>query len=109
MALITPQTIGRTGTALTYTAVNSSDTFVPDSGGTYFVHVKNGSGASINVTLDDAGTTPGGSSPTDPVVAVPAGADRFILLPPSYVNPSTGVVTISYSATTTVTAALVRV
>ena len=109
MALITPQTVAKTGTALTYGAVAASDTFVPDSGGTYVYHVKNGSGASVNVTLTDAGTSPAGNAAVNPVVAVPAGSDRFILVPASYVNPSTGLVTLAHSATASVTAALVRV
>jgi hypothetical protein len=74
--------------------------------------VNNASGGSINVTVGDPGTTPAGNpasgSPAGRVVAVPAGAQRDIYISPRNVDPSTGVVTVTYSSTTSVTAECTR-
>lgn len=106
MALLTTQQITAAGIAPAYTAVSSSDTVPADS--SLFLHVKNGSGASINVTLVDSGVTPGGSSASSVARAVPAGQERVIAIPQSFASPATGLVTVNYSATTSVTAAVLR-
>lgn len=110
MALMTVQPISLAGLAPTYGAVTASDTF-PNDGKTY-LHVKNGSGASINVTLDDVNTvSPPNATSFNPdvVVAVPAGGERIIgPVPPSRFNNATGLTTVTYSATTTVTAAAIQ-
>jgi len=107
MALLTTQTVTGAGTAPTYTAVNASDTITPDSN--VFLHVKNANAAACTVTITDAGTTPGGSAATNPTVTVPATTgDRMIRIPPQYVNPTTGLVTVSYSVTASVTAGVFR-
>jgi hypothetical protein len=103
MALIAAQTIAATGTVVTFTAVNASDTFVGDD--RQVLHVKNGGGGSINVTLVDSGLTPAGNAGTSQVVAVGAGAEKEIAVPRSLQNTS-GICTVNYSGTTTVTAAL---
>jgi len=107
MALLSAQTIVLTGLQPVYTAVNASDTITPDDG--LFLHVKNANAAACTVTLDDAGTTPGGSAAADPTVVVPATTgDRMIPIPRAFVNPATGLITVTYSVTASVTAALVR-
>lgn len=110
MALLSAQSIVKTGLQPVYTAVNSSDTIDPAIGGDrLFLHVKNTGGGADTVTLVDAGTTPGGSAATNPTIVVPATTgDRMILIPPAFVNPSTGLVTVNHSATSGVTSALLR-
>ena len=107
MALLAAQTITKAGLAPSYGAVTASDTITADD--RLFLHVKNAGGSPDTVTLVDAGTTPGGSAATNPTVSVPATTgDRMIYIPQSFVNPSTGLVTITHSFTTSVTCALVR-
>ena len=107
MALLTAQVITKAGLQPVYTAVNASDTITPDNN--LFLHVKNTNAAACTVTLDDGGSTPGGSAATDPTVVVPATTgDRMIAIPASFVNPATGLITVTYSVTASVTAALVR-
>ena len=114
MALLAVRTITAAGAAITRSAVSASDTIdggqIGDRG--VVLDVNNGSGSSINVTIGDPGLTPAGNaaagSPAGRVVAVPAGAQRQIYVGPKNVDPSTGVATITYSATTTVTAEAYR-
>jgi hypothetical protein len=107
MATITAQTVTATGLAPVYSAVTASDQFIPDPNGLVY-HVKNASGASINVTVTDAGFSPAGNVGGNPVVAVPAAGERFIYLNPALVNAATGFITVAHSGTTSVTAALFR-
>lgn len=107
MAALTHQSIGFAGAAITYQAVDSLDTTAADR--LSFLHVKNGGGSSINVTITVPGTTFGQNNP-DIVVAVPNGGERLIgPLSTDLASAETfGVVLISYSATTSVTAAAIR-
>ena len=106
MALLTPQAVVAPSLTPVYTAVNASDTITPDTG--LFLHVKNGGASPDNVTITDSSTTPGGSAASNPVIAVPAGAERMILIQPAYVNPVTGVITVTHSFLTSVTSALIK-
>lgn len=109
MALLAPQQITKAGLTPVYSAVSASDTISADSIG-LFLHVKNTSGTADTVTLDDSGTTAGGSAATDPTVTVPiTTGDKMIYIPPQFVNPATGLVTVTHSQTTSVTCALFRV
>lgn len=109
MALLVAQQITKAGITPSYAAVSASDTLTADSVG-MFLHVKNAGGTADTVTFDDAGTTPGGNSPTDPTVTVPiTTGDKMIYIVPSYVNPATGLITVSHSFITSVTCALFRV
>jgi hypothetical protein len=109
MALLTPQQITKAGLAPVYSAVSASDTIADISPG-MFLHVKNVGGSPDTVTFDDAGSTPGGNSPADPTVSVPATTgDRMVYIVPSYVSAATGLITITHSFTTSVTCALLRV
>lgn len=72
--------------------------------------VRNGSAASINVTVAVPGNTKYGQAQPDVVVAVPAGADRMVgPFPADLADPIDGLVTITYSAVTTVTVAAVAI
>lgn len=108
MTLITKQQVVITGLQPVYTAVTASDTFTIDDD--LFLHVKNAGGTVCNVVLVDASLTPGGNPANSPLVAVPiTTGDRMIgPIPIQYVSTSTGLVTVTYSFTTSVTAALLR-
>jgi hypothetical protein len=98
------QQIARTGTIPTYSAANADGHSVGNRG-TMFLHVKNGSGGSINVTLVTP-ITVGGRAVGDDVVAVGAGAEKMIgPLDPNTYNTADGVVHVDFSAVTTVTCA----
>lgn len=111
MADITAQSISTSGLTPTYSAVNSTDTLTGVSDGQrHFLHVKNGSGGSINVTLTAVKTSanvPGVGPVTisDIVVAVPDGSEEMIgPITAAYID-SSGEVAIAYSGTSSVTAA----
>lgn len=106
MALLATQNIVTTGLAASYAAASGGgDTAVPSS--TAFLHVKNGGGSSINVTIATPATVDGDLTVQDRVVAVPNGADRFIALPDAiFRDPTTGLASISYSGVTSVTVAV---
>lgn len=103
MALLTAVNVGL-GTLAAPAAVSASDTISSgDIANGAILEVKNGSGVSINVTVVDPGLTPAGNTGTQAAVAVAAGATRRFKIPAAYVNQSTSVVTVNYSATTSVT------
>lgn len=82
-----------------YTAANVDGHSIPPGA---LLHVKNGGGASINVTLQTPVTFQG-KAVADTVVAVPAGAERIIGgLKPTLYGDS---VLVDFSGVTTVTVA----
>lgn len=91
-----------------FTAVTASDTVViPDD--RTFLLVKNGSGSPTTVTVATPGTIYGQPIP-DPGFIVAAGNTAVIPLKPDrYMDPVALIATITYSATTTITAAVVRI
>ena len=103
MAVLTAQTIVITGLTPVYSGVSANDEFAND--GNMYLHVINGGGSPCNVTF----TTPGkvaGVEIEDPVVAVPAGAERKIgPFPTDIFNAADGNVDVAFSFTTSVTAA----
>lgn len=107
MAQLTIQTIATTGLAPTYAAAAAGgDAFLND-GATYF-HVKNGSGASINVTVNSVTACDQGFD-HDQVVAVPAAGERILgPFPSQRWNDASSNVNMSYSAVTSVTVAAVK-
>ena len=108
MALLAYQQITIAGTAPAYAAATATtgDSVVPDDRG--FVHVKNGSGASITATVVVPGALYGQARP-DVAVTVPAGADRFIgPMVADLADPTDGQIDVICSAVTSVTIAAVR-
>lgn len=107
MATLALQQVTDVGLAPAMTAATNGDRVPLDP--TTWLEVLNGSGASINVTVTNEGVDEYGHD-TDLVVAVPAGASRKIRLSPSrrYANPTDGMATLNYSATTTVTVGAFR-
>lgn len=105
MATLAGQAIAVTGVTPSFAAASAGgDAANPNP--RQFLRVKNASGASINVTLAVPGALYGQALP-DPVIAVPATTgDVLIYLPPEIADPSTGLVSWTYSAVTSVTVAL---
>lgn len=91
------------GGAVTYTAVSASDTFV--NTGRTELHVKNAGGGSTTVTLTAVGQCNQGFS-HNLVYTVTAGSDKLIPAPDLTRFGST--VTVTFSPTTSVTAAVIE-
>jgi phage tail sheath gpL-like len=105
MAQLTPLQIAETGTTAVYTAVNASETIYPDD--RIALHVKNANASPTNVVVVVPGSTYGQANP-DITVAVANATEKFIRIP-NVPDPATGLITVTYSVTASVTAALVRV
>lgn len=111
MALLPLQTMTAAGLApATSSAGGSGDTITLASptDDRSFLQVTNGGGSSLTVTFVDPGLTPAGSAATNPTATVAAGATKLIPLNPKLINTSTNVISVSYSATASVTVAAVR-
>lgn len=108
MALLPTQVVAPTGTALNFTAAAVSGGDTCATGSDVRLFVKNGSGSSIIVTLATPGTVDGDLAIADRAVSVAAGATTAVPMTDLYRDPTTGVASITYSATTTVTVAVVR-
>lgn len=107
MAQLSHQQIQVTGTEATYAAASGGgDTVEP--GEDVFLHVKNGDASDKTVTVAVPGTEYGQNRP-DIAVVVTAGEQRFIgPLPRDLADSSDDLVHITYSATTSVTVAAMR-
>lgn len=108
MALLSIQQVTITGTTPSYGAVASTDTLVPDARG--FLIVKNGNASPDSCVVVVPGSTYGQANP-DVTVSVPATTgERWIgPLTPELADPTTGLISITHTVTTTVTCAFVRV
>lgn len=104
MAALAAQRIAQSGTAPTYAAASAGGDTAPVGGGLK-LHVVNGSGATVTVTVVTPGTLDG-LSIGDAALPVPAGGSGFIPLTNIYRDPVTGRANITYSATTTVNVAV---
>lgn len=102
MALVIPQVPNIQGSAITYATPTTSETIVP--GNNVYYHVKT-VGTAITTTVVVPGSTYGQANP-DVAIAIGTNTDRLIgPLVPALADPATGLVTITHSATTAVTAA----
>ena len=109
MALLTAQEIGYAGALPTLSAVNASDTFVPDD--RTFLWVKNTNAATRDITIATVRTGVGGLAIGDVVVTIAASTGEEMIGPFPYsqfADPATGLATVTYTSATNVTAALVR-
>jgi hypothetical protein len=107
MATLATQTFNTApaGKAITFaSAAGGGDKAQP--GDRVFLLVRNGSGSSINVTLDSTGVAFNATAVGDTVVAVADGAEKLIPIRREYASPVDGLAGISYSAVTTVTVAV---
>jgi hypothetical protein len=105
MALLVQQAPSILGGAITYSAVNSTDTVSP--GGNLYLHVKTvGTGTTVTIVVPG---TVYGQARADVAVVIGTNTDRLIgPLVGDLADPSTGLITINYSATAAVTAALLQ-
>lgn len=111
MALLTLQSLTSAGlTPTTVAATGGGDTvaLASASDDRSFLQVTNGAGTSMTVSIADPGVTPAGNAGTVVPITVAAGATKLIPLSSASVNSTTGLISISYSAVTTVTVAAVR-
>lgn len=107
MAEITPFTVTTAGGKPTFNAAASGDTAKCGSG--YTLIVKNASGSPVTVTIPVAGNTSYGVANPDPTWTVAATTgEEWIPLLDAYRDPSTGMAAVNYSATTSVTRAVVK-
>ena len=107
MAALTTQTVVNAGVTVTYaSAAGGGDTFV--NTGQEFLHVKNGSGGDITVTIGSAGTYRGVGM-DDLAVVVPAGSEKCIKPYPAEITQGAGASTaITYSGVTSLTIAVIK-
>ena len=103
---ITPQNVTVDGAAVAYEPANALGNSVDLTTGPKLLHVKNGSGAAITVTLDTPGTV-AGLQIGNRTVTVPATSERFIRLDRVLRRPD-GTANVDYSAVTTVTVAVIN-
>lgn len=108
MALLTATRPTAAGVAWSPAAVSASDTIsAADLGslGAYLV-VINGGGSPDTVTVSDSGLTPAGNTATAGTNAVTNATTEVMYISPRAVNPTTGVVTVTHTFTTSVTCVL---
>jgi hypothetical protein len=102
------QQIVPAGIVPSYSAVDNANGEYIQNSGNEVLHVKNGSGGSINVTIV-SNVIQNGLTLPNLIVAVGAGAEKFIgPFQPSTFSQSDGTVNLNYSAGASVTAALFR-
>lgn len=105
---LTVQQIVRTGLNATFAAADGTNQNQFANDGRTYLHVKNGGGSSINVTIDTPGSVDG-LAVSNLVVAVPNGGERIIgPFPTNIYNQTDGNVYVDWSAVTSVTAAAIR-
>lgn len=111
MAILTTQTISPSGTSPTYQAAAVGGDKVRPNERT-FIHVRNGGGASITVTVDDAlSQAPSGAKEFDAdlsVVIEPSGNRMIGPLPPARFRGTDGYASVTYTGVTSVTIAALR-
>lgn len=107
MATRATQQVTRTGIAATYNAAASGDKFRPDE--RTMLHVVNGDSSSHTITIVTPGTV-NGLAIADLVVTVPNGASRMIGPFPAgtFAASADGLASITWSATTSMTWAVLR-
>lgn len=111
MALLPLQSMTSAGLAPTLVAATGGGDTVALASSTddrSFLQVTNGAGSSMTVSIADPGVTPAGNAGTVTPITVAAGTTKLIPLNPNSVNSTTGLISISYSAVTTVTVGAVR-
>lgn len=108
MAVLPTQGVSRSGLAASYSAVSAGgDKLHP--GDRTFLHVKNGNASACVATLVTPGTVKG-LAIADVAVSVPAGAERFIgPLPADLFRASDGLVAVTWSVSSSVTAAVLSI
>lgn len=109
MAILATQAVALAGLNPTYsTAAGGGDKV--ECGDRNFIHVKNGAGAPVTVTLTSTATVRGQVA-ANVTVSVPAAGERLIgpLQPDLLLNQSDGLCAVGYSSATSVTVASLRI
>ena len=110
MATLTAQTINEDGLTATYASAGGSGDVV-DNGGGLFLHVKNGSGSEMTVTITAQTTSIdtlqyGEVAKSNATKAIAASAEAFIgPFKPAAFNNNSSQIAITYSSATSVTIA----
>ena len=110
MATLSVQAIGPAGLDPTYTAAaGGGDKLKPGKG--TFLHVLNGGGSPVTVTLVAPGNYYGTVANPDPTYTVPATGEMMIPVPASpFANSAdSGLAAVTYSGVTSVTVAAIRI
>ncbi|TXS35718.1 hypothetical protein [Streptomyces sp. OR43] len=109
MATLATQTVALGGLAPTYAAAAGGGDKV-ECGDRNFLHVKNGSGSPVTVTLTSTASVRGQTA-ANVVVSVPASGERMIgpLQPDLLLNQADNLCAVGYSSATTVTVASLRI
>lgn len=109
MALLTPVSSSLAGVAVTAAAVSASDTIAQTSLGSNgaLLFVLNGGASPDTVAVSDGSKTPAGNAGTSSGGSVTNGTNKVFYINPKAVDPSTGLVTVTHSFTTSVTCYLV--
>lgn len=107
MALLTTYAVTIAGTPPTFAAAASGDT--AQVGDRYFLVVKNGDGSSHTVTIATPGNLATGDAYPDKVYTVTAGAEAWVPLLALYADATDSLAHLTWSATTSMTRAVVRI
>lgn len=108
MAALTTQKVTLAGTTPTYVAASAGgDTFVP--GPHVFLHFKNTSGSSYNITIPTPNTLIG-LAVADAIVTITASSERMIGPFPAqhFADPADGRVDVTYTGVTSLTVAVLE-
>lgn len=105
MAALSATTPARGGTTTSGSAVASTDTIARTLLGARgaFLEIINGNASSDTVTISDASTTATGGAAASISVSVANGTAKIFSIHPQQADPSTGLVTVTHSVTSTVT------
>jgi hypothetical protein len=111
MAALTATRPTAVGATYAGAAVSASDTINTTDLGALgaFLVVINGGGSSDTVAITDSGTTPAGTAGTSTGGAVANATSKVFYIHPKQASPSTGLVTITHSFTTSVTYVLLPI
>ncbi len=111
MALLTAITPVAAGTAWAPAAVAASDTIAASDIGTKgcYIVVVNGNAGVDTVGLTDPSFAPTGNAGTNLTNSVTNGTTEIMYISPAYVNPSTGLATVTHTTTTSVTCVVIRI
>lgn len=109
MATLTPQVVALAGLAPVYSAAAAGSKIA--CGERSFLHVKNTAGSSMTVTISSTAKVRGQSA-ADVIITVPATTGDMMIGPITadlFAGASDGLAAITYSSTTSVTAAALRI
>lgn len=112
MTALVTQVVPNVGLDISTSLVAATNGDTAPCGGGTFLLVKNASGSAITVTLTTPGVVDGRlaiADSTSPSIALTTGLGIIPLPYNLYADPTTGLATINYSATSSVTVAVVRV